>query len=258
MIDLKEALTFTEELCTTKGTYLLSKWNEVGELEFHDSIDFTTKFDKQVEKEIYEEIRRKYPDHGFYGEELEDLRKVNREYVWHVDPVDGTKYFGRQVPLFTTVVGLTFKEKPILGAVYNPSSKQLYSGAKRLGSNLNGEKLTVTDGAKLKDSIIALELGDDDLLWEVEKIKEILEKAGRVRVFGNATMSICWSLQNALGGYIDLFGMKDHGKWQDLIAPLIMAEEAGMKVRNIHVGKKTKLVCALPSIVEQLVEILEK
>jgi len=258
MVNLKEALTFTEVLCKTKGTYLLSKWNEVGELEFHDSIDFTTKFDKQVEKEIYEEIRKKYPNHGFYGEELTELRDVDKYYVWHVDPVDGTKYFGRQVPLFTTVIGLTFKEEPILGVVYNPSSNQLYSGAKGLGSMLNGEKLSVVDGAKLKDSIIALELGDEDLLWEVEKIKEVLGKAGRVRVFGNATLSICWSLQNALGGYVDLFGMKDHGKWQDLIAPLIIAEEAGMKVKNIQVGKKTKLVCALPSIVQQLVEILEK
>lgn len=258
MIDLQEALIFARELCQKKGDYLLSVWEDIDSLDFHDSIDFSTKYDLSVEQEVYAAIKEKYPDHGFLGEEDEALRDENKDYVWYVDPIDGTKYFGRQVPLFTSILGLTYKGEPVLGVVYNPSSKQLYSAAKGLGAFLNEEKLHVKDeGKNLKDSIVALELGSEEKDWEHTRVLSFLSQAGRIRVFGNATLSICWALQGALGGYVDLFGMFDHGKKQDLIAPLVIAQEAGMVVKELKIGDKNKLYAVYPSLVSEVETILQ-
>lgn len=257
MNNLKPMLKFAEDLCLKKGKFLLSQWNNVGQLEFKDSIDFTTKYDKQVEKEIYDEIKNRYPDHGFFGEEHASLRNTNSDYVWFSDPVDGTKYYGRQVPMFTTILGLTYKNKPVLGVVYNPSSNQIYSGAKDLGSFLNHNPLKVSHKTNLIDSIISMELGSEDKEWESEKLEEIRNKAGRIRILGNATLSICWSLQGALAGYVDLFGMYDHDKKQDLIAPLSIAKEAGMEIREIKIGNKNKIICVLPNLANELEKIIK-
>lgn len=257
MIDLNETLKFAEKLCREKGDYLLSVWEDIGPLEFHDNIDFSTKYDLSVEREVYKEIKSKYPTHGFLGEEDSSLVDKSREYIWYVDPIDGTKYFGRQVPLFTTIMGLTYKNEPVMGVVYNPSSKQLYSAAKGVGAFLNGKQFKISDtGKSLKDSIMALELGDEDRTWEDDKISKILSKGGRIRVFGNATLSICWSLQEALGGYVDLFGMYDHGKKQDLMAPLAIAKEAGMVVKELIIEGKNKLYAVYPSLTDEVEEIL--
>lgn len=257
MFDYQQALKFAEELCQVKGDYLLSVWEDIGTLEFHDSIDFSTKYDKQVEQDVYEAVKKRFPDHGFLGEEDESLRNESADFVWYVDPIDGTKYFGRQVPLFTTIMGLTYRGEPVLGVVYNPSSKQLYSAAKGLGAFLNGKKLEITDERKkLKDSIMALELGSEEREWEEKKVLAFLSQAGRIRVFGNATLSISWALQGALGGYVDIFGMFDHGKKQDLVAPLVIAQEAGMTVKELQIAGKTKLYAVYPSLVEEVEAIL--
>ena len=256
MFDYQKALKFAENLCREKGNFLLSVWEDIGELEFHDAIDFSTKYDKQIEKEVYDAIKKQYPEHGFFGEEYEQLRDEQSDFVWNVDPIDGTKYFGKQVPMFTTIMGLMYRNEPVLGVVYNPSSKQLYSGAKGIGSFLNGKNLSIKDeGKTLLDSIISLELGDEDKAWESKKVVNVLAKAGRVRIFGNATLIICWSLQGALSGYVDFFGMRDHGKKQDLVAPLAIAKEAGMVTKEISVGKKKKLFCVYPSLVNEIEKI---
>lgn len=254
--DLKTALKFAEALGVKSGKKLLSGLKDIGSLECKDSIDFSTKYDKSVEREMWHAITTKYPQDGFVGEEDKSLHKNSGEYVWYVDPVDGTKYFGRQVPMFTTVVGLTYKDSPVLGVVYNPSSNQLYSGAVGVESFINNKQIKAGSKTKLKESILALELGGEDKEWESKVISQFLKHLGRIRVFGNATLSICWSLQGALAGYVDLFGMLDHDKKQDLIAPLAIAKEAGMEVREIKLGNKTKLICVIPSIADEVEKIV--
>ena len=64
-------------------------------------------------------------------------------------------------------------------------------------------------------------------------------------------------MQEALGGYIDLFGMYDHGKKQDLIAPITIAKEAGMTVKEVRVGAKNKFYCVYPSLAQEVEDILQ-
>lgn len=257
MDEIKKQLKFTESLVKEKGDYLLSVWDKIGKVEMHDPIDYSTKYDIQIEKEMLEAITSEYPDHGFFGEELTDIRDESKEFTWYADPIDGTKYFGRQVPMFTTILSLWDKQGGVVAAVYDPTVKELFSAARGLGAFINGIKISVDDGKKLNESIIALEVGDEDTDWEKNIIGNFLGSGCRVRIFGNATLSICWSLKSALMGYVDLFGMEDHDKKQDLAAPLLIAEEAGMLVKRVRINNKNKLYCCLPSLESEIMAMLE-
>ncbi len=224
---------------------------------FHDAIDFSTRQDAHVEKSVFEAVREKYPDHGFFGEEHESLRSTDAPFTWYLDPIDGTKYYGRGVPLFTISLGLKHEGTPVLGVVYDPIADHMFSATVGEGAWRNDTRLAVEDKQSLNECIIGIELGDEDKEWEQRTLQTLITKAGRVRLFGNATLSICWSTMNALSGYVDLFGMADHGKEQDLVASLVIAQEAGMAVRHIaRAGDKTKLVCAVPGIVEELTSLV--
>lgn len=258
MIDYFEALEFAAKIAREKGQYLLGNWNNIGDLTYHTNIDFSTSYDMQIEDEIYSQLVQRYPNHGFYGEERQNRRDDELDFVWHVDPIDGTKYFARQVPLFTTAIGLTYKDRPVLGVVYNPSSDQMYSGAEGIGSFINGQRIEINHREELlRNAIIGLEIGNEDKRWETNIINQFLIRAGRVRIFGNATLSLCWVLQGALQAYVDLFGMKQNGKWQDLVAPLAIAENAGLVVRDIltEIGQ-TKVVCSHATLFAEISEIV--
>lgn len=256
--DYLKAVEFAKTLAQDKGDFLLSKWNDIGELEYHGNVDFSTKYDKQVEQEIHDQIMQKFPDHGFWGEEDEALHNIGSDFIWYVDPIDGTKYFGHEVPFFTTTIGLEYKGEPVLGVVYNPVSKQIYWAAKGSGAFLNERLIQLKDIYKLENAMLSLDPGGTDNKWEAKMIAKFHERIYRTRVFGNSTLSICWSLNGPLSGYVDLCGMLDNGKKQDLVAPLAIAKLAGMHIEHLSIDGKTKTICVHPSIAADVIKILKE
>jgi myo-inositol-1(or 4)-monophosphatase len=255
-LDLKKVLEFTEQLILKEGDYLMRNWHDAGKLDFHDAIDFSTKHDCDIEERYFQALKKEFPAHAFWGEEDASKRDTNNDYIWYADPIDGTKYFARTVPMFTTLLALTYKAEPVVGVVYDPVSKQLFSAAKGLGTKLNGKEIKVNDQRPLKDQIMSLEIGEEDTDWEDKKLLELKKRCGRIRIMGNASLSICWSVLGSLGGYVDLFGMADHDKKQDLQAPFLIASEAGMVVEEFKLGNKTKCICVLPHLAEELKQII--
>lgn len=83
--------------------------------------------DRSAEARMRECIQARFPDHGILGEEYGN-EQLDAEYVWILDPIDGTKSFISGVPLFTTLIGLLQHGKPILGAIHQPTGKQLCIG----------------------------------------------------------------------------------------------------------------------------------
>lgn len=95
-----------------------------------------TQADREAEGIMRDLIRRQYPHHGILGEEF-GADNVSAEFVWVLDPIDGTISFARGCPLFGTLIGLLQSQKPILGAIHNPVLNQLCIG--------NNAETTVND-----------------------------------------------------------------------------------------------------------------
>ena len=119
--------------------------------------DPVTLADKGAEAEIRRLIALHYPDHGVIGEEMGEDRP-DAEFVWVLDPVDGTRAFVAGLPVWTTLIALRFEGQPVLGSIGQPFIGEVFIG-QAAGSRLvtaGGERpLKVRAGQPLADAIIA-------------------------------------------------------------------------------------------------------
>ena len=119
--------------------------------------DPVTEADKGAERAIRHLISERYPDHGVIGEEYGEDRP-DAEFVWVLDPVDGTRAFIAGLPLWCTLIGLRFQGKPVLGSISQSFLGELYighAGGSRLMSRGESRPLKVRPCPKLTDAIIA-------------------------------------------------------------------------------------------------------
>ena len=103
--------------------------------------------DMEIETCIREEIARVYPTHGVLGEEHDDTN-LDAEWVWVIDPIDGTKAFTCGKPQFGTLVALMHQGEPVIGVVDQPITDERWMGVKRRGATFNGAAMRVTDVRK--------------------------------------------------------------------------------------------------------------
>jgi inositol-phosphate phosphatase/L-galactose 1-phosphate phosphatase/histidinol-phosphatase len=93
--------------------------------------------DRVAEQAMRSLIESRFPEHGIIGEELGRLRE-NAEFVWTLDPIDGTKSFISGIPLFGTLIALTRSKRPILGIIDQPISRERWVGVAGRPTTLNG------------------------------------------------------------------------------------------------------------------------
>ena len=119
--------------------------------------DPVTEADKGAERAIRALITRRYPDHGVIGEEYGEDRP-DADWVWVLDPVDGTRAFIAGLPLWCTLIGLRFQGAPVLGSIGQSYLDELYighAGGSRLISRDGVRPLKVRACPRLTDAIIA-------------------------------------------------------------------------------------------------------
>src|SRR5258708_35332431 len=104
-----------------------------------DKADLTpvTAADRAAEQAMRSLIERHFPNHGIVGEEFGRVRE-DAEFVWTLDPIDGTKSFISGVPLFGTLIALTCRKRPILGIIDQPISRERWVGGAGRPTTLNG------------------------------------------------------------------------------------------------------------------------
>ena len=191
-----------------------------------------TKADIETEKLIRKIISRKYPDHGIIGEELPP-KNPKAKYKWVIDPIDGTKMFVRQIPLWSTLLALLENDKPIIGIIYLPAIENLYHAQKGKGAFLNGHKIHVS---KVTDiNYCFLSHGSIKRFIEINRVNDLLDlvkKAHAIRGFSDAD-----AYSYVASGKIDIH-ISGGEKIHDIAAPAILIEEAGGKFTDFN-GKSS-------------------
>ncbi len=113
-----------------------------------------TEIDKQVERGLRQAIANTYPDHGILGEEYAP-EHLEADYVWVIDPIDGTKDFITGIPTFGTLIALAYRGAPILGIIDLPMTQERFAGADGVPTTLNGTPVTVRKGVRLPDVLLS-------------------------------------------------------------------------------------------------------
>jgi histidinol-phosphatase len=103
-----------------------------------------TEADVETERVVRAILAERFPDHGFYGEET-GQRALDAEYLWLVDPIDGTKAFVREYPMFSTQIALMHRGRLVVGVSSAPAYGELAYGEVGAGAWLDGEPIRVSD-----------------------------------------------------------------------------------------------------------------
>lgn len=150
----EELIKFAHRLADAVGQIHRKYYRQPVTTEYKDDSSPVTQVDKESEALVREMVMKEYPQHGILGEEYPP-HQADAEFVWIVDPVDGTKYFMTGHPMFALLLGLAQQGKFILGVIDQAISKERWIGADGYGSFLNGEVLHTRKCAQLSQAILA-------------------------------------------------------------------------------------------------------
>lgn len=174
-------------LVAAKEAAQISRHYYAGNFTVSTKADMTpvTQADVECEEAIRSLVLRRFPSHGFYGEETGQTQS-DADYLWLVDPIDGTKGFVRQYPFFSTQIALMRKGDIILGVSSGTMMDELAWAEKGQGAWLNGQRLTVSDiddpdRAAVSVGNLKSLAGTDG--WS--SLGQIVERADRIRGYGD-------------------------------------------------------------------------
>jgi len=146
---IQQARTLAEQAIRRAGAVALERFDDIAELTDKDEFgDVVTEVDHLAEAIILPLIQASFPDHAIHSEEAGSLGG-DSDWLWLIDPLDGTNNFAIGLPVFTTSITLMYKREPVLGVVYEPLTDRLFVSAAGEGATVNGRPMQVRPSAKL-------------------------------------------------------------------------------------------------------------
>ena len=153
--ELEILLDVATEAVMTAGIILQKLWGKLKKIEEKGRPgDLVTEADKTAESAILSILRRRVPQHQILAEESGLLGVAESDYVWVIDPLDGTTNYAHGYPICAVSVGLLIGGIPQVGVVYDPFRKELFRAAKGLGATLNYCPIQVSKTTELSNSLL--------------------------------------------------------------------------------------------------------
>lgn len=216
--------------------------------------DIVTEGDLKVEEYILSRLHELYPDHGVVSEEA-GKRADDAEYVWILDPIDGTKYYSRGVPLYSISLALEERGELILGVVFNPEAGQMFRGAKGKGAHLNNRRIHCSHTTELQEATICLEIPSRDSpagerRQALKGMGDLMDHVRRVRILGVSALGLAFCAAGAFDAYVNLGSTSQH---HDTAAGHAILSEAGGQFSCVGPGA----VAGPPRLCEQLFDLLD-
>lgn len=232
-MDYQQIVSDVKEITIDAGKKILDIYNSPDfEVETKADNSPITKADKAANDYIVKKVREKYPDFGLLSEESKDTRKrLEKEHIWVIDPLDGTKEFIKRNGEFTVNVGLVKNGNPVLGVVFIPVRNEVYyavAGGGAFYENASGEKLKIKASSKSKFEEMVMVKSRSHAS---DKLKSILDKYEFKEVKDSgSSIKICLI---AFGLAEIYFRFGNTNEW-DICAAHCVLSEAGGKMTDCH------------------------
>ncbi len=194
--------------------------------------EIITKHDLMSEKIIIKKIKEYFPDHHILSEEQGDNQKKS-DYLWIIDPIDGTTNFSIHNPLWSISLALLYKKEIILGIILAPILNELYIAKKNKGAFLNGKRI-ITPKANQKKIINTFCHGstEKDIKRAIKYYTQQKLNHLDCRQLGSATLELAY----VATGRVDSIVIPGANSW-DVAAGALIVKEAGGKITDFS-GKK--------------------
>jgi myo-inositol-1(or 4)-monophosphatase len=170
-------------------------------------IDLVTEADLASEKLIVETIRRRYPEHSISSEEGLGEEQAG-EFLWLIDPLDGTTNYAHGYPVFCVSIALQRAGETVLGVTYDPVRDELFWAEQGQGAYCNGQRLSVSDTVSLKRSLLATGFPYARASIEDNNVAEfgrLMPRVQGVRRGGAATLDMAYVAAGRLDGYWEFY-----------------------------------------------------
>ncbi len=221
--------------------------------------DFVTEVDHAAEAAIIDTLLSAYPGHGILAEESGSARGArDSEYVWIIDPLDGTTNFIHGLPTYAVSIGLAFRQQIQQAVVYDPARNDLFFASKGRGAFLNDKRLRVSKRTRIADALIGTGFPfrkGDDLSHYLRILETVMKSCAGVRRPGAAALDLCY----VAAGWYDAFFETGLSPW-DVAAGSLIVTEAGGLVGNFTAEAdflhQREVVAGCPKIYGQLVQML--
>ena len=218
--------------------------------------DFVTEIDQLAERDIIETIRRTHPDHGFLGEE--SGRSGGDEFLWIIDPLDGTTNFLHGFPTFAVSLACEYRGRLEHAVVYDPMRQELFTASRGDGAQLDGRRIRVSKQLELEGALVATGFPYRANARYIDEylamLKAVMQQTAGIRRPGAASLDLAY----VAAGRVDGFWEIGLNAW-DTAAGTLLITEAGGRIGTLAGGEYRQggnVVAGTPKVYEALVECL--
>ena len=192
--------------------------------------DFVSEVDVAAERVIIETLKDAYPTHGFLGEESGST-SYQSDFIWIIDPLDGTTNFLHGFPQYCVSIALQHKGEITQAVIFEPNRNDLYTATKGRGAFLNDKRIRVSKCHKLQEALIGTGFPFRDFKYlddYLNMFKSMIQKTTGIRRAGSAALDLAYVASGALDGFWEI-GLSP---W-DIAAGGLLIQEAGGIVTDL-------------------------
>ena len=223
--------------------------------------DFVTEVDQAAEVAIIETLLAAYPGHGIWAEESGRTHGAqDSDYVWIIDPLDGTTNFIHGLPVYCVSIGLAVKGKVEQAVIYDPTRNDLFTATRGRGAFLNDRRIRVSKRVRLQECLISTGFPfrqGDDFNTYLRMMGDVMQRTAGLRRPGAAALDLAY----VAAGFTDGFFETGLQPW-DVAAGSLLVTEAGGLVGNFtgeaDFLEQKECLAGTPRIYGQLVALLGK
>ena len=194
-----------------------------------DAKDYVTEIDRSAERLIISTLQKAYPDHGFFGEEsgFKEGKGEGKDYIWIIDPRDGTTNFIRGLPHYAVSIACKYKGRLEHAVVLDPSRQEEFTASRGRGAALNGKRIRVTNRKSLEGALLGTGFPfRDEQLDHLDSylgmFRSLVGETAGIRRAGAASLDLAY----VAAGRFDAFWEFGLSEW-DMAAGALLIQEAG-------------------------------
>jgi myo-inositol-1(or 4)-monophosphatase len=231
-------LNIAQRAARAAGKIIIRNLDRLDELtvDNKDRNDYVSEVDRMAEEAIIHTLRKAYPDHGILAEESGTTTGENEDYLWIIDPLDGTTNFLHGFPQFSISIALMHKGRLDQGVVYDPLREEMFTASRGGGAQLNNRRIRVAQRIGLSGALLGTGFPYKDHQYldaYLDMFRDLLLETSGIRRPGSAALDLAYLAAGRIDGFWEI-GLN---KW-DIAAGILLIQEAGGIVGDLTGGHK--------------------